>query len=138
MNRRDLQALTKLRLREARVLLDNRCYEGAYYLAGYVVECALKACIAKKVQRYDFPDKKSVNDSYSHDFDQLLKVAGIKSAHEIELKVNPTFAPQWSTVKDWSEQARYKTSITQAAAEDLYKAIADRQNGVMVWIRKWW
>jgi hypothetical protein len=138
MNRRDLQILTKLRLREARLLLDNGCYEGAYYLAGYAIECALKACIAKQVQRYDFPDKKSVNDSYSHDFDQLLRVAGIKSAHETELKVNTTFARHWITVKDWSEQARYKISITQTAAEGLYKAITDRQDGVMAWIRKWW
>ncbi len=34
--------------------------DGAYYPAGYSVECGLKACIAKGVQRYDFPDKRSV------------------------------------------------------------------------------
>jgi hypothetical protein len=54
-------ALAKLRLPEARILLDNDCYESAYHLAGYAVECALEACIAKMVQRYDFPDRKSVN-----------------------------------------------------------------------------
>jgi HEPN domain-containing protein len=33
------------------VLLEAGLYAGAYYLAGYAVECALKACIAKKTAR---------------------------------------------------------------------------------------
>jgi HEPN domain-containing protein len=138
MNRRDLQALSKLRLREARVLLDNRCYEGAYYLAGYAIECALKSCIAKMVQRHDFPDKKQVNDSYSHDFEQLIRAANIRSDLEHELKTNPIFGRYWIAVKDWSEQARYKPVIQQADAEDLYRAITDKQNGVLSWLKKYW
>jgi HEPN domain-containing protein len=48
MNRSDFHRLTEIRIKEAKVLLDRKCYEGAYYLAGYAVECALKACIAKE------------------------------------------------------------------------------------------
>jgi HEPN domain-containing protein len=40
MNRADFQKLAELRIREAKVLLDSKHYEGAYYLAGYAVECA--------------------------------------------------------------------------------------------------
>jgi hypothetical protein len=47
--------------------------DGAYYLAGYAVECALKACIAKETKRYEFPDKKRVDSSYSHNLDLLVK-----------------------------------------------------------------
>lgn len=47
MNRSDFQKLTELRLTEANALLGAKCYEGAYYLTGYAVECALKACIAQ-------------------------------------------------------------------------------------------
>jgi hypothetical protein len=57
MNRRDLQTLAKIRLKEAQALARLRLYDGAYYLAGYAVECALKACIARRTSRYDFPDK---------------------------------------------------------------------------------
>ncbi|HYP39716.1 MAG TPA: HEPN domain-containing protein [Chloroflexia bacterium] len=57
MNRDDFRKLAGLRITEAKVLLDNACYEAAYYLSGYAVECALKACIAKKTRRFDFPDK---------------------------------------------------------------------------------
>jgi len=47
VNRRDLQALSRIRLTEAKALLRLGHYDGAYYLAGYAAECALKACIAK-------------------------------------------------------------------------------------------
>jgi len=39
VDRRDLQELSKVRLKEARALLDFGLYDGAYYLAGYAVEC---------------------------------------------------------------------------------------------------
>jgi hypothetical protein len=73
MNRNDLHRLSATRAREARVLLDNSCYDGAYYLIRYAVECALKACIAKETRRYDFPDKRTVVESYVHDLDRLVK-----------------------------------------------------------------
>lgn len=138
MNRTDLQTLATLRLREARVLLDNGCFEGAYYLAGYAVECALKACIAKQSKRYDFPDRKFVNDSYSHDLLQLIRVANLATVYDLEVKSNMNFALHWSIVREWSEQARYRSSITQAEAENIYRAITVRRDGVLVWLKKYW
>jgi HEPN domain-containing protein len=75
MNRADLQKLSNMRIREAKVLFAAEEYSGAYYLAGYAVECALKACIAKSVQRYDFPDKSLAQKSYVHDLKDLLRLA---------------------------------------------------------------
>jgi hypothetical protein len=66
MNRNDLQNLSRLRGKEAKVLLENGYFAGAYYLLGYAVECALKACIAKQIRRYDFPDLTFVRDSHTH------------------------------------------------------------------------
>ena len=57
MTRNDFQRLALLRVKESRALLQRGFYKGAYYLSGYAVECALKACIAKKTQRHEFPDK---------------------------------------------------------------------------------
>jgi hypothetical protein len=76
INRKGLQDLAKLRLREAKALLRSNHPDGAYYLAGYAVECALKACIAKKTMRYDFPEKETVQTSYSHELIKLLVPAG--------------------------------------------------------------
>ncbi|WP_445248940.1 HEPN domain-containing protein [Microcoleus sp. OTE_8_concoct_300] len=78
MNRRDLQNIALTRIKEVEVLLNNRQYSGAYYLSGYVIECALKACIAKQTKKFDFPDKKTVMDSYTHDLEKLVKVAKIE------------------------------------------------------------
>jgi HEPN domain-containing protein len=64
-------------LKEAKALLDAGLPDGAYYLAGYAVECALKACIAKSTLRYDFPDKTTVDKSYTHSLTQLVGVANL-------------------------------------------------------------
>ena len=56
MNRVDFQGLSRLRIREARALLRLGEWAGAYYLAGYAVECALKSVISKGTRRHDFPD----------------------------------------------------------------------------------
>jgi len=137
MNRADFQKLSRIRLREAKVLLDNNCYEGAYYLAGYAVECALKACVTKQIRRYDFPDRKFVSSIYTHSLVELMKLAGLESDFQ-QRKMNQVFNSNWTTVKDWSEELRYRHGITAATAKDFYKAVVNQRNGVMPWIRKWW
>jgi len=89
MNRIDLQGLTEIRLKEAQVLFEHGCFEGAYYLVGYVIECALKSCIAKQIKEHDFPDLKLVKDSYTHDLDKLLSISGLRNELEKEVKTNP-------------------------------------------------
>jgi len=56
--RKDFQRLAELRAKEAATLAKTGNQQGAYYLAGFAVECALKACIAKKTRRHDFPADK--------------------------------------------------------------------------------
>jgi HEPN domain-containing protein len=43
MNRTDLQNLAEERLADSELLLANGRYGTAYYIAGYAVECGLKA-----------------------------------------------------------------------------------------------
>lgn len=138
MNRADLQRLAKLRIREAKVLFDNKFYEGAYYLLGYAVECAFKACIAKQIRRHDFPDRKMVNDIYTHDLTKLLNVSGLAEEHRKECKSNPDFEANWSIVKDWSEQSRYSTGVAMIQARDFQTAVLGRRNGVLKWLQKYW
>jgi HEPN domain-containing protein len=51
MNGRLLKQITEVQIKEAVVLLSTKNYCVAYYLAGYSIECALKACIAQKRKR---------------------------------------------------------------------------------------
>ena len=138
MDRADLQRLTRIRLQEAKVLFDNRRYEGAYYLLGYAVECTFKACIAKQTKRYDFPDRKFVNDIYTHDLNKLLSVSGLEQEHRRESQRNPSFELNWTIVKDWSEQSRYIAGISRAKAKEFRSAVVSRRNGILPWLQKWW
>lgn len=138
MNRSELQQLARLRIKEAKILLDSGSYEGAYYLAGYAVECALKACIAKRTKRYDFPDRKLANESYTHNLTSLVKVAGLETALREEIESIKAFGTNWAVVKDWSEESRYRTSIPRSTAVDFYSAILSRKNGVLPWLKKRW
>jgi hypothetical protein len=45
MNRVDFQNLATERLSDAEALIAGGRFDCAYYVAGYAVECALKACI---------------------------------------------------------------------------------------------
>lgn len=134
--RRDFRALAELRAEEARILLRNRRPLGAYYLAGYAVECALKACIAKQRKRYEFPPNRSrIEKMYSHDLDTLIDVAGLKAELQREIEKNPEFAENWNTVKDWTVDSRYETSALNG--KELYNAVIG-PNGVLPWIRLRW
>jgi len=136
LTRKDFQRLADLRAREAGTLSKNRNLQGAYYLAGYAVECALKACIAKKTRRHDFPPKrKYVEDVYKHDLKLLLKVADLETQLDKDMQVNPALAANWNTVKIWNEESRYVVSGLNG--KDLYTAIAGN-DGVLPWIKKLW
>ena len=138
MNRLDFQTISKRRKQEAKVLMNAGQYAGGYYLIGYAIECALKACVAKQIKRYDFPDKNLANEAFSHDLKKLIRVAGLEPEFEKERKTNPALDLNWAVVKDWSEACRYDLSITEAQARDLYSACTTRKNGVLPWIKKRW
>ncbi len=120
------------------MLFDNRRYDGAYYLLGYAVECALKAYIAKQTKRYDFPDKKFVNDIYTHDLNKLLSVSGLESDYRKEIMRTPNFELNWTVVKDWSEQSRYTIGVSRAKAKDFRSAVVSRRTGILPWLQRRW
>lgn len=138
MNRSDLQKISRLRLKEAAVLLKAGHYPGAYYLAGYSVECALKACIAKRTKRHDFPDKKLVNDAWVHNLEQLIRHAELWKDLEKDRETNKTLGVNWAVVRDWNVAARYHAHISHVQARDFYSACTARKNGILSWIKKRW
>jgi len=137
VNRNDFRELARVRLREAQALLQAGHYSGAYYLAGYAVECALKACIAKMTKSGDFPDLKTVQDSYTHKLGQLVKVAGLEAERDKLEGEDRAFALNWGVVKDWTEASRYDL-YERAQAESLITAVTNRRSGIMRWLRNHW
>ncbi len=139
MNRTDLQQLADVRIAEAGALLQLPVPmpDGAYYLAGYAVECALKACIAKLVYQHDFPDKQLALESYTHDIEELVRVAKLKVLRSADKAVNRIRDQHWDVVKDWNQNSRY-VRHSMHDAQKLYAAITDPLNGVLPWIKVHW
>lgn len=138
MNRRDLQILADLRIVDAKILIDGSRFSGAYYLLGYAVECALKACIAKQIKEHDFPDKQLVLDSYTHNLEKLLRISGVKLMFDSLIKTNQSFEVNWNIVKDWTEGSRYDNNVSEVKARDLLNAVTDGTDGVLTWLKTVW
>jgi len=136
MNRVEFQTLATERLSDAEALIKAARYACAYYVAGYAVECALKACIARKTNQDDFPPK-DAQRYYLHDISKLLDGAGPGLAFEQEAAQDPIFRANWATVKDWTEEARYQRHA-QRQAEEIMSAIIDPDHGVLQWLRRNW
>src|SRR5438045_101637 len=105
MNRVQLQQLALDRVHDAGALLNAGRWAGAYHLAGYALECGLKACVLAHVQKTGmiFLDRtylKSLADCWTHDLEKLVELAGLKSDQIAEMKANPTFRINWLLAKD--------------------------------------
>jgi hypothetical protein len=134
VNRSDLQRLADLRFSEAAALFAVRAFEGSFYLAGYAVECALKACIAKRTREFDFPDKRDVERSYTHDMTRLLDVARLEGDLASTSVVDDDLKRDWSIVRNWSESSRYALDVGEEAAQNMLIAV----HGVLSWLKTRW
>jgi HEPN domain-containing protein len=138
MDRAQLQQLAELRVQDAEALLTVSRWDAAYYLLGYAIECALKACVAKQFRLHEVPDKELVNSFYTHSFDRLLAISGVKSNLEIRRKVDTSFGENWNTVRDWSETVRYEVGKTEAVARGMYEAVTNSATGILPWLKTQW
>jgi hypothetical protein len=139
LNRIELRQLADDRVLDARSLLDASRWSGAYYMAGYAMECGLKACVLAFVEKTGqiFHDKKFSEKCFTHKLIELIDLSGLKKEHEYLLKTNTTFQLYWGAAKDWSEAARYQQK-TEKEARDLNEAITNDPDGVLRWIRTNW
>jgi HEPN domain-containing protein len=137
MNRFDFQQLAEERLADSEALLGAGRFNCAYYVAGYAVECALKACIAKITKRGDFPPRET-RKIWTHDLVDLLDSAGLKAKFIKKTGKNSAFSTNWAIVKDWSESSRYENNKNQLRAENMLSAIKNPQNGILPWLKKHW
>jgi hypothetical protein len=139
VNRAHFQQLAAVRLREAESLLAAGLWDGAYYLAGYVVECGLKACILARIERegviFAASGKKFSEQCGTHDLVDLLKLAGLLPVLNAAMASDPDLQSNWSAAIAWSETSRY-TRTAEADARSLLAAVADPAHGVWSWIQQ--
>lgn len=142
MNRAELQQLAQDRIEDAGVLLAAGRWPAAYYLAGYAVECALKSCILAHLDRTGqlFRDRRylrSLADCWTHDFEQLVDLAGLTKELGLARGADPALHGYWTLAEAWSETSRYETR-TRDEAEGLFEAITHDPDGVLRWIQQHW
>lgn len=132
-DRETFQQLAELRLAEARLLLASGLPSGAYYLAGYAIECALKAVIAAKFHANEIPDRRLVERVHVHDLSKLLSLTGLEDELEAEMNANPDLHGRWTTIQKWSERARYDI-WTQESASAIMEAVGGDE-GLLRWLQ---
>jgi HEPN domain-containing protein len=110
MNRGELQQLAEDRAEDAQILLAAGRWSGAYYLAGYAVECGLKACVLVHIERTGviFEDKKYAERCWTHDLEDLVTLAGLQQSMAVDGTTNANLADNWQVAKDWNELSRYQ------------------------------
>ncbi len=125
---------------DAKAMLDAKRWSAAYYVAGYAVECALKACILKRLganPEVIFDNRRFSENCWTHDLDDLVSLANLETDRAREIAVNRLLGENWLVVGNWNEKSRYQ-EVAYYKAKKLYKAITDNVNGVMPWIRIRW
>ena len=145
MTRQDFRDLAEARSADAAALLAAGRWAGAYYLAGYAVECGLKACVMKRVGeeeggmlfvvggRNGFQQKHCL----THKLVDLVVGAGLEDERVAKEKSDAEFAVNWQTVSRWSEKTRYQDR-SEGDARAVYNALTELKHGVLPWIQHFW
>jgi len=138
-NRANFQELARLRLNEAKLLAREGEFSGARYLAGYAIECALKARIAMQFRENEIPERALVNRIYTHDISELLRLAGLEAELDANRRVDAELDRRWSTVSSWNEQARYLIWTREDASAMIDAVDGDgRAEGLLQWLIARW
>jgi HEPN domain-containing protein len=137
LTKTDLEKLAQVRLEDSLFLFQAGRSSSAYYLVGYAVELALKACISKLIQPNVIPEKAFVNAIYTHSLGNLLSIAGLLPEFNADAKADVQFAANWAIVSKWTEESRYEF-WDSAAAATLLQAVHEPNHGVFQWVKKHW
>jgi hypothetical protein len=137
MRRTDLQAFAQVKADDALLLLQHQRWSSAYYLAGYAIELGLKACIARQIAAETIPDTTILKNFLTHQYLDLVGLAGLRPELKQEQDVSPAFAANWGVVGGWGPETRYQ-SVTTYEAQLMLEAVCDSKAGVLQWIKRYW
>jgi hypothetical protein len=143
VNRVELQTMAAERVLDVEALIRGKRWSFAYYVAGYTIECALKSCLLARMIHtgWVFQEKAKIADCLTHDFQDLISLAGMKELLNEKLAESAAgsraFVENWDTVLLWKSSDRYDMK-TRAEAVALRDAIIDKPDGLLPWIMKYW
>ena len=149
--RTELRKITRARITAAKILIEAKDYDYAGYTMGFVLECALKACVCKKLDLTSYPADDSSIDSNirstfrTHEFDMLQMLAGLSNKFT-NTGSNPYFASWSAATKDYIPPGnqqwvnmRYQPNYwTESKVKSVYNALTKNTNGILVYLKKRW
>lgn len=128
--KRELRRIAQNRLKDSNVLLQNKRYSAAIYLAGYAIELMLKLKICRIFRfKHGFPENEVEFNAYKiaaggasfsptiiklkqikhHNLATLLKYSGE------EVPVLTKYPHEWACISAWGPDQRYSTRIIRKA-----------------------
>lgn len=122
------------RLREADVLCKSGHYGAAIYLAGYAVECYLKAAICVTLGWDELR-----GTFKTHDLESLMLHSGFDSKLREDSRVVESFAKiRESWVLDGDDSIRYRrpSDFSEKSARLFLHYVSDPETGVIPWLQK--
>jgi HEPN domain-containing protein len=123
LSRNELRSIARARLKDARALFRARRYDGAVYLCGYAVECAMKARICNSLHWAGFPSAakefSGLASFKTHDLETLLLLSGR------EPTIRARHLAVWSEVSRWAPEVRYNPvgQVGRKKAMEMIQAI---------------
>jgi hypothetical protein len=121
----ELETIAQAQLLDAEALIQAGRFDGATYICGYAIELSLKAKICKTLNWQGFPSSANEFRDYQsfkvHNLDVLLHLSGI------EEDVKESHMNDWSNVKTWNPESRYKTvsSVSKEQAEMMLNSVKE-------------
>ena len=110
------RAVARVRLEDAAVLLEQKRYAGAIYLAGYAVECLLKWAITRRRECVYL-----ASEFETHNLDTLLLEAGLAANLYQGSVLGDSFA---ALADSWGPELRYLAKAPESrTAGKLYTEI---------------
>ena len=111
--------IARLRMGDAKSLLESKRYNGAIYLAGYAVECRLKFAYCRRKcasAASTLPGHLEV-----HDWDTLVSATGLLPDIKAQQEMDALYS---ALVDRWGPSLRYRTTTYGAVeAKRLYNEI---------------
>ncbi|MFC0185846.1 HEPN domain-containing protein [Pseudarcicella hirudinis] len=149
-NPTEIKKIAKQRLQEAKILYMNGMCDGAFYLAGYSVELALKAKICERLGIPNLFDETDSNANSikgigeirktlkTHNLFILLIFSGLKVKFDNDKATNKDLAKANSLLFNaWDENARYKPCghMLDQDVKKLMILLLDA-SGIITWIEQ--
>lgn len=118
----DYPAAAGKHLADASTLLDGARYDGAAYLAGYVVECALKTLIQMETRILRSHDLESLSS-------MLRAITAQASSRTQRVSVSAAAFLHGSGIVSWKPEMRYRAAhVTRSTARAWFREAQEFYN----------